>query len=220
MSRSRCGATPPSGEAAGDVSDLSDNGAVVAVAGTGWRLAPALIDLVAEVDTLAPDRSTASDGSIGDLAHQGRVSDHNPDDGVVHAVDITDDPTKGADVSRLWAQLVARRDPRVKYLIHDGQIWRSYPKPGLPAWTPEPYTGLNAHRSHGHISITDAAVNDGRPWFNGNDDEGDLDMTEKEVRELVADEVDKKLNGYAKRVPGITGWDHYLKVLLEAARQS
>ena len=127
---------------------------MVATSGAGWKLAPCLIALEAETDALYPSRSIAYEGSIGDASHQTRVSDHNPaPDGYVYAVDVTDDDMHGCDVDTLRQRLVARKDKRVKYLIRSGLIWRSYDKPGLPAWTPEPYTGPNPHDHHMHISV-------------------------------------------------------------------
>lgn len=138
---------------------------MVATSGSGWRLAPALVRLIDETDRLFPQRSQASDGSIGDTAHSARTSDHNPDDGWVDAVDITDDDAHGCDVALLAHHLVAKRDPRVGYLIHKGTIWRGYDKPGLPAFTPQPYTGPNAHEHHLHVSIDDDHRHDTAPWW-------------------------------------------------------
>ena len=130
---------------------------MVAEHGLNWNLSPCLIDLMAETDRRFPGRSSASDGSIGDPSHQARVSDHNPKDprppGWVDAVDITDDDAAGCDVGRLVHHLVASRDRRVKYLIHKGTIWKAYPSNGVPAWTPTPYTGVNPHTKHVHVSI-------------------------------------------------------------------
>jgi hypothetical protein len=61
---------------------------------------PLLEALFAEFDKIAPSRDHASDGSIGDTAHQQEVSDHNPDEtgsvpihdadhlNEVHAIDV------------------------------------------------------------------------------------------------------------------------------------
>lgn len=140
---------------------------MVATAGRGWKLAPSLIALVREADELAPSRSTASDGSIGDPDHASRTSDHNPADGWVTAVDVTDDDSAGMNARALVDHIVATRDDRAKYVIHEGLIWRSYDKPGLPAWTPQKYTGSDGHFKHAHVSIhnTPAARNDTRSWF-------------------------------------------------------
>ena len=44
-----------------------------------WILVPCLVSLRSEFNKLAPGRDKASDGSIGDTAHQQESSDHNPD---------------------------------------------------------------------------------------------------------------------------------------------
>lgn len=162
---------------------------MVALSGPGWRLAPALVRLVDETNRLYPGRSTASDGSIGDRAHAARDSDHNPDPtGWVDAVDITDDDSHGCDVAVLAHHLVASRDTRISYLIHKGTIWRGYPKPGLPAFTPQPYTGPNAHEHHLHVSIADAQRTATRPWWPQPQQEDD-DMTPEQSKKLDALEL-------------------------------
>lgn len=125
-----------------------------------YRRAKALDKLVTEVNLRFPGRSKVSDGWIGDPAHATRNSDHNPwvkdgAVGVVTAEDITEDDAPGVPeiADFIVATLVKRRDKRVKYLIHEGRIWRSYAKPGIPAWTSSPYTGTNAHMHHVHISV-------------------------------------------------------------------
>ncbi|HKV33547.1 MAG TPA: hypothetical protein VJP89_04485, partial [Pyrinomonadaceae bacterium] len=59
-----------------------------------WRVAKSLLRLREQINELAPNRSKASDGTIGDAAHASRKSDHNPwvkdgSIGVVTAMDIT-----------------------------------------------------------------------------------------------------------------------------------
>lgn len=149
---------------------------MVATSGTQsghhWYLAPSLIALFDEADDRDPSRDHSSDGSIGNAAHQSTQSDHNPafDDGKwwVTAGDLDDDddqPSPGVHLLR--QHLVASKDPRVKYLIHEGTIWKAYPNRGLPAWTPQVYTGLNAHKHHLHVSVwnTAEARNDIGPWW-------------------------------------------------------
>lgn len=137
---------------------------MVATSGHGsggdWHLAPSLVELMAEVDRIWPNRDKASDGSIGDASHQARPSDHNPDwsaGGVVRAVDIT---TAGIDFDRLLATVKA--DKRSWYIIHAGYIYsRTY------GWAKRKYTGPNPHDHHAHVSIlrTAAAASSTAPWF-------------------------------------------------------
>lgn len=129
------------------------------------RLAPCLVALFAQADARWPARSRASDGSLGDPAHAARVSDHNPDaSGDVLAGDLTDDKVRGCDADAFAEHLRVTRDRRVKYVICNGRVFRSY---GASAWRWTPYTGVNAHEKHTHVSVldTDEAKTDLRPWF-------------------------------------------------------
>lgn len=143
-----------------------------------WRMAKSLEVLRKQLNADCPGRSTVSDGGVGDTAHASRDSDHNPwikdgDRGVVTARDFTHDPANGADMNAFVARLVASRDPRIKYLIWDRKMWRSYDRPQsgsrpfLPAWTPEKYTGSNAHTKHAHVSVCvdKKLYDDTRAWF-------------------------------------------------------
>lgn len=132
-----------------------------------WRLAKSLDRLRQQVNAFAPQRSRVSDGTIGDTAHASRASDHNPNEaGVVTALDLTHDPQHGCDAEAIADALVASRDARIKYLIWNRRIVRSYAKPGIPAWKWAPYGGANAHTKHVHISVgaAKAAYDDDRDW--------------------------------------------------------
>jgi len=134
---------------------------------TPWRLAKSLIRLRDQLNAAHPTRSKASDGTIGDAAHAATVSDHNPDaQGIVRAFDITHDPAHGVDGNGIAEALATHRDPRISYVIWNRRMLRSYPKPGIPAWTWAPYTGADPHTNHVHLSVVaDARGDDGiRPW--------------------------------------------------------
>lgn len=116
--------------------------------------------LVKQVNELAPGRSKASDGWLGDKAHSLRKSEHNPDtDGSVDAVDITHDPANGCDAQKLADAIVASKDKRVKTLIHNGKILT--PAKG---WTWRKYSGKNPHKTHLHIDVLDAHQDDKTKW--------------------------------------------------------
>ena len=122
-----------------------------------WHLAPSLAQLRREINTRWPNRDKTSDGTIGDAAHSARASDHNPNSrGSVNAIDIDED---GIDAWGLVALLIT--DPRVYYVIYEGRIWQR--KHGF---VPRPYTGINAHRKHVHVSIIQsvAAEQNTTPW--------------------------------------------------------
>lgn len=122
--------------------------------------------MLAEANRLAPGRDRRSDGTIGDAKHRARVSDHNPAaDGYVYAGDLDHDPVGGLDAHAFAAELVRRRDPRVKYVITRGRMASSYPAGGYPAWAWRPYYGSNGHFEHVHVSIHASHRDDLRPWW-------------------------------------------------------
>jgi hypothetical protein len=113
-----------------------------------WRLARGLEKLRSQVNAKYPNRSRASDGTVGDRAHAARASDHNPFRGVVHALDLTDDPGKGFNAHALAERLRLSKDPRIKYIISNRRIASA--KAG---WAWRPYRGSNPHSKHIHVSI-------------------------------------------------------------------
>lgn len=123
-----------------------------------WRLAYSLERLRDQINAKAPERSKASDGTIGDAAHMSRSSDHNAwirttdaegrGIGVVSALDITHDPRNGIDAGKLAEALKRSGDRRLKYIISNSRIWN----PSIQAdW--RPYDGDNPHTMHVHISV-------------------------------------------------------------------
>lgn len=121
-----------------------------------WRVAGSLEVLRKQFNAAYPNRSKASDGGIGDLRHQAsKSSDHNPHIkdangvGVVTARDFTHDPANGIDCNELAKTLVKNRDPRIKYIIWSRRILSSKTSP----WVWRPYSGVNAHTKHLHLSV-------------------------------------------------------------------
>jgi hypothetical protein len=97
------------------------------------------------VNRLWPARDRTSDGWIGDPRHASRFSDHNPDRrGRVHALDLDQG---GIDVEALVRAAILHKGTH--YVIADGLIYRK-----RRAFSPEPYTGSNPHRSHVHVSVS------------------------------------------------------------------
>lgn len=117
---------------------------------SSWRVARSLEVLRGEINSIAPNRSTRSDGAIGDAAHAASDSDHNPNDAnVVCARDFTHDPAHGADMHRISRRIVAVLPIALKYVIWNRQIWsRSRASEGW-RW----YTGSNPHTKHMHVSV-------------------------------------------------------------------
>lgn len=137
-----------------------------------WRVARSLDVLLAQLNAACPNRSKASDGSIGDVAHQkAGTSDHLPwvdipgeTANAVTARDYTHDPARGLDIGRVTDELKASRDPRIKYVIANDLIMSGAggPKP----WVWREYTGSNEHRHHFHLSVREdpRLFDDPRPW--------------------------------------------------------
>lgn len=165
-----------------------------------WSMAvitPALNAVRDSLNRRFPTRDKTSDGWIGDEAHQGSRSGHNPDEtgnaeyaddddlDEVRAIDLDDDlrhpDLTMYDVIRSILATPVDRD-RVSYMIYDGHIWsRSV------GFAVRPYTGRNLHTSHLHISGRPVNDNDKRPWFSI-EHLGDDMPTEHEIaREVLHD---------------------------------
>jgi hypothetical protein len=101
-----------------------------------------------------PLRNRANDGILGDAAHQARKSDHN--DG--NAFDLTHDPAHRVDCTALSHVVIA--DRRVTYVIWNRQIYNNERR--AEGW--RPYTGVNPHNHHMHVSIKSGSRDDTSPW--------------------------------------------------------
>ncbi len=116
--------------------------------------APTCRKALNDATTRFPNRSRASDGIMGDAAHQRRRSDHN----MGNAFDLTHDPTNGVDCNALSRLVIS--DERVTYVIWNRQIYnRSRAGEG---W--RPYSGSNPHTHHMHVSIQSGARNNLAAW--------------------------------------------------------
>lgn len=139
-----------------------------------WRLAFSLATLRSQLNTEYPNRSRASDGTIGDAAHQAVPSDHNPNaQGVVCAMDITHHPGY-LDAHALADRLIIHRHPNLKYIISNNRIAGAWTQ-----WRWVRYAGSNPHDKHIHISV--GVGEDGRsvqPY----DDSTTWNIKEEEVK--------------------------------------
>jgi hypothetical protein len=136
------------------------------------RPAKSLITLRNQVDALSPHRDKSSDGMLASAPHHvaNPNSDHEPHVmdgaiGVVTALDITNDPGHGINSETLAEALRTAQDSRIKYLISNRKI-ASGTGQGQPAWQWRPYTGVNPHDHHCHISVKaePAAYDSTAPW--------------------------------------------------------
>ena len=146
-------------------------------AGVRWKLAPALVKLVAQLDEAAPHRDRASDGSIASHQHHlaNPRSDHEPhqfqDGEFVTAIDITHNPEHGVNCPYLWDALLKNKDKRIKYVIFNRRIFNDERfvthTTGAKArgpWNPGPYDGSSPHTHHIHISIWGDTATDAGAW--------------------------------------------------------
>lgn len=159
-----------------------------------WTIAPAASAALGQATLLWPERSRASDGTIGDPAHFSRRSWHNPCNrygtyvkgGTVCAFDLTHDPLHGCDAHRLVRELVARGDQRVSEVISRGQIWtRARAAEGWRA-----YDGANRHDKHAHVTVAWAHRNDTSPWWRTSepvDQEDDMTPAQEAKLDKVLD---------------------------------
>lgn len=134
-----------------------------------WRVAKSLETLRQQINDEWPKRNKASDGTIGDAAHSSRASDHNPwirdgAQGVVSALDITNDPANGVVSHAIAQALIQSRDSRIKYIISNGQIISGTDGPSPWVW--RKYSGTNPHTRHFHLSVksSKAFYDDTKPW--------------------------------------------------------
>lgn len=129
-----------------------------------WVLVPCLGQLRTELNRLAPNRDKSSDGTIGDAAHQDRVSDHNDDEvgkvpirdadskHEVHAYDADKDlrePNLSMEmvVQHILTRCRTGKEKRLRYIIYNRRIWEASNK-----WKERKYTDSNAHTEHAHFS--------------------------------------------------------------------
>jgi len=121
-----------------------------------------------QFDDSFPDRDRTSDGWIADARHVAAgTSDHiaDPKTGIVRAIDVDRDvsgkpkPDLMPDIAD-QIRTLAKTDKRIKYIIFAGQI--ASPK---SLWRWRPYSGINKHDHHCHISFNIQGDEDGS-FFN------------------------------------------------------
>lgn len=130
------------------------------------ELVACLDELWDELDEIAPDRDTSSDGWIGDAAHQERTSSHNDDEAgkvpiydadskhEVHALDADkdlrrSDVTMEDVVQHILARCRSGQERRLRYIIYNRRIWEASNN-----WRQRSYTGSNPHDQHAHFDAS------------------------------------------------------------------
>lgn len=135
-----------------------------------WVVDQGILKLRSQIDLACPDRSKVSDGTIGDPAHQARLSDHNPQspppprnpDNEVDAGDFTHDPAHGADMGVIANAIRKSKDRRVAYII-----WNRHETGPSHNWRWDPYDGEDPHTNHMHVSVNDVHNDETQDWSIG-----------------------------------------------------
>jgi hypothetical protein len=133
------------------------------------RLVAGGVTLRNQVNKRWPKRDKRSDGWIGDKAHAGRQSDHNPDArGLVHALDIDADldPKDPGAAQRLANQIVAYAASgipganRIKYVVFNDQIASGTYANSMWKWRGSGY----GHMHHIHVSFSTKGENNAQTF--------------------------------------------------------
>jgi hypothetical protein len=133
------------------------------------RLVAGGVTLRNQVNKRWPKRDKRSDGWIGDKAHAGRQSDHNPDSrGLVHALDIDADldPKDPGAAQRLANQIVAYAASgipganRIKYVVFNDQIASGTYANSMWKWRGSGY----GHLRHIHVSFSTKGENNAQTF--------------------------------------------------------
>lgn len=193
-----------------------------------WVVTASLARLMADFRTTFPAKSRASDGTIGDTAHQAETSGHNPDDtpgskaeysdadskAEVRAIDVDNtlrDP-RGVTMEQVVQRLLATpadRD-RLMYVIYNRRIWRK-----KNSWRQETYTGSSPHTEHAHFSGDPASDENAAQWtsvtsfqedtmadvYGLGGDPGDGRNTNSRVVDLWVGELESTAKGYGSPTP-------------------
>jgi hypothetical protein len=133
------------------------------------RLVAGGVTLRDQVNKRWPKRDKRSDGWIGDKAHAGRQSDHNPDaQGLVRALDIDADldPKDPGAAQRLANQIVAYAASgipganRIKYVVFNDQIASGTYANSMWQWRGSGY----GHLRHIHVSFSTKGENNAQTY--------------------------------------------------------
>ena len=131
-----------------------------------WYLTPGGVELARAVYEIWP-ASHATDGTVASEGHDARSprSDHRPSPydaspAIVRALDVGE--VVENDGQALFDALLATRDPRIKYVLHENKIFSSYSTSSRAAWTVAPQSV--GHYSHVHVSFTTRADWDNSAW--------------------------------------------------------
>ncbi len=159
--------------------------------GQPWRLVAAGVTLREQFNQRWPDRDKRSDGAIADGNHD-PASFHQPDAaGFVRAIDLDED-LDPADREAMWrvmnelAEHCRRGEPgsgRILHIVYEDQVASGTPGKGHPDYWRFRGSGYD-HFHHAHISFTDAARYDARP-FPLPSLEADMPLSDDDVKRIA-----------------------------------
>lgn len=182
--------------------------------GRPWATTLGLNSLMDEIEAAFPSQSRY-DGTVASETHDANnpSSDHRPRPfegaGLVRAVDV------GEYVEdqgfRLSEALVRSRDPRIKYVIHEGAIVSSYETTKRKAWVWGEYTGYNAHLNHVHVSLNELGDTNGSAW--------NLDLVEEEDMAILTDTEQLLLRRFLDNLHDIGSNVDFVKFLVPDHRE-
>lgn len=170
-----------------------------------------------EVNVRYPNRDKASDGWIGDPAHQATSSDHNPDPagqvdaGSVDAwdMDVELNGTGKPYKEDLWVVInAALKHEAIQYVIYDSRITsRTW---GLGVW--RAYDGPNPHDKHVHFNTRESHETSTKPWLPPKEEKP---MNADDFLKILSDSrVSAKLAALAVTYPIYSGQsllNHYIE---------
>ncbi len=189
--------------------------------GRTWAVAAPIDSLADDIEAAYPPRHS-KDGTVASKGHDTNSpnSDHRPKPisgtGIVRALDFGEHNEEGFGI---MDAIRASRDPRLKYGIHEGQMFSSYASGGVPPFTWRPYSGPNQHLDHGHLSTLVSADAQAGSWDIGTGDE-DMPITDEEfdkIRAIQREEINLHFGPAWTPTSGPSKGKRFVQALVDSA---